>query len=165
MNNPNPHKYGAVQIFCDPANYLSHSLERTEKCTLRFPSKYEYKVYCALTAYLTRTNRNYLEPRYFLECQFQITLLSKTVLTSAINHIVDFVIRDNQAAFNPALYVEAKGQFLPEYNQKMKLLQALKPNVYSRYLVISDNEPPKSYTSYYGQFKKIEAALYALGIK
>ena len=165
MNDTKPNKYGAIPIFCDPANHLSSSLERTEKCTLRFPSKYEYKVYVALTAYIARTNRNYLKPRYFLECQFQITLLSKTVLHSALTHVVDFVIRDNEAAFNPVLYVEAKGQFLKEYCQKMKMLQALKPNVYSRYLVISDNNPPISYTSYYAQFKKIEAALYALGIK
>lgn len=165
MNDTKPNKYGAIPIFCDPANHLSNSLERTEKHTLRFPSKYEYKVYCALTTYIARANRNHPKPRYFLECQFQITLLSKTVLQSALTHIVDFVIRDNLVAFNPALYVEAKGTFLKEYNQKMTMLQALKPNVYTRYLVVSDNEPPKSYTSYYAPFKRIEAALYALGIK
>ena len=165
MTNTKPHKYGAIQVFVDPANFQFHSLERTEKHTLRFPSKYEYKVYCGLRLYIDRTNRQYPKPRYFLELQYQITLISKGVMQSAITHVVDFIIRDSQSSINPVLYVEAKGQFLKEYCNKMKLMQGLKPNVYSRYLVISENNPPNTYISYYTQLKKIEACLYALGVK
>lgn len=165
MTNTKSHKYGAIQVFCDPANYLSSSLERTTTHTLRFPSKYEYKVYCALRSYLDRANRQYATQRYFLEVQFQITLISKGLMQSAVTHIVDFIIRDSQASLNPIFYIEAKGQFLKEYCDKMKLLQAVKPNVYKRYLVVSDNEPPKGYMAYYCQFKKLETCLYALGIK
>lgn len=165
MTNTKPHKYGAIQIFCDPNNYLSSSLERTTTHTLRFPSKYEYKVYCALRSYLDRANRQNATQRYFLEVQFQITLISKGVLQAATTHVVDFIIRDTQSSSNPVLYVEAKGQFLKEYCNKMKLLQGLKPSVYSRYLAVSDNEPPRGYQAYYCQLKKIEACLYALGVK
>lgn len=164
MSNP-ANKYGAIPVFADPNNYKSNRAFKDENHTVRFPSKYEYKVYCGLMGYLIRTNSQYQDQRYFLELQFTITLISKGVMQSAITHVVDFVIRDLHAKSNPILYVEAKGQFLKEYNQKMKMLQAVRPNVHSRYLVVSDNEPPSSYTAYYCPFKKLEHCLYGLGVK
>lgn len=158
-------KYSAVTVFVDPNNYLSYSLERDDKHTLRFPSKYEYSIYSVLMKYLNKVNRSYPKPRYIVELQFQITLVSKGLCTTAITHVVDFIIRDNQSSINPILYIEAKGKFLKEYVNKMKLVQAIKPQVYSRYCVVSDNEPPNSYTAYYCKADKLEAFLYQMGVK
>lgn len=158
-------KYQAVQVFVDPNNWDSYRLERDSTHTLRFPSKYEYSVYAAITKYLHKVNQNYPAPRYFLELQFQITLISKSGKQQGVTHVVDFVIRDNQSSINPIWYIEAKGQFLKEYCTKMQMLQALKPNVYSRYLVVSDNEPPRSYTSFYCQLDKVEKFFFTMGVK
>lgn len=158
-------KYKAVEVFVDPNNWDSYRLERDAKHTLRFPSKYEYSVYAAIKKYLHRVNQNYPNPRYSLELQFQITLISKSGKQQGVTHVVDFVIRDNQSSINPVWYIEAKGQFLREYCTKMQMLQGIKPNVYSRYLVVSDNEPPTSYQAYYCKADKLEAFLYQMGVK
>lgn len=158
-------KHGAIQVFCDPKNHLSYRLERDTVHTLRFPSKYEYKVYCGLKDYLIKVNKNYLNPRYFLEMQFTITLIAATPKANALKHVVDFVIRDEQSKTNPIWFIEAKGRCLPEYLAKMSMMAALKPNVYSRYLIISDNEPPKTYTSYYSTLDRLEKFLHTMGVR
>jgi hypothetical protein len=157
-SNPN-HKFGAIAVFVDPKNYLSNKLERDTTHTLRFPSKYEYKIYCSIKQYLSS------KPRYSLELQYRIELLKKGVLTTSVCHFVDFVIIDSESKFNPILFIEAKGKFLPEYNLKMNLMKALKPDIYQRYLVVSDNHPPKSYTNFYSRTDRLQAALYALGVR
>jgi hypothetical protein len=158
-------KHGAIQVFADPKNHLSHRLERDTVHTLRFPSKYEYRVYCGLMDYLIKVNKNYPNPRYFLEMQFTITLIAATPKVNALKHVVDFVIRDSQSRVNPVWYIEAKGQCLPEYLIKMTVMKALKPNVYDRYLIISDKEPPDTYTSYYSTLDRLEKFLHTMGVK
>ena len=167
MTNPsNNHKYGAVTVYCDPLNYLSYRTERDDIHKLRFPSKFEYYVYCSLRKYIDRLNRTYGKPRYFLELQYQIKLVEKTgVMKSPISHVVDFVIRDDEASINPVLYIEAKGKFLPEYVSKMTLLAGFKPNVHRRYLVVSNNTPPKGYSAHFTKMDTLEKALNVLGVR
>ncbi len=166
VNSGNNHKYGAIQVFCDPKNYLSHRASRDENHTLRFPSKFEYKVYCKLRSYLARVNPKYSNERFTLELQFKIVLLGKTgVMKSSIDHVVDFVIRDTQSSVNPILYIEAKGYFLSEYLNKMRLMEGLKQPIHNRYLVVSEKEPPNGYAAKHATPDKLDEALYYLGVK
>lgn len=165
-NSSNNHKYGAIQVFCDPKNYLSHRASKDENHTLRFPSKFEYKVYCKLRSYLARVNPKYTTERFSLELQFKIVILPKTgVMKSSVDHIVDFIIRDSQSSINPILYVEAKGNFLPEYLNKMRLMEGLRQPIHNRYLVVSDKTPPSGYTAKHSTPDKLEEALYYLGVR